>query len=348
MERLTSNIREECLNILRNTLTIGTMSLALNKRDRQAIVSEIQQISKKPRKELKVILPQYRAGLDRLKKQVGWIGEPEDIEEYEDTLSQEERFPVIWIPKWKWQAQFSYHEDIPILKVLPPHGLLGIDVDLWGDEEVRLDPSDKVIHEIDWSLMEAELFWDVVTLWNCIIDVSSASKNDIVALRPYLRACLKACFSLLEGYMNGLGSDLYLTQTIKESDKKHFKDFASEGGYTSIKEKILHFPRVALGVKDPPLQPSNCKAFSNMLDFEEAIRHSLIHPIPSFQVGPNSIAREEINLQLNISNVGEVIDNTNRLILKIDETINHMFGGVDWWLTLREDGKKMQMNRKFP
>lgn len=228
---------------------------------------------------------------------------------------------------------------LPLFTQLPPHARIGIDVLGTEYEKPR----------VEISLLEASLFEDMAALWNIVceypVEIEQTPINDVVAykkLKAIERSTVKAAFSLLEGYLNGLALDILLTQKVSNNDRMKLEEWDEEKQRPfslSLRDKLLQYPKIALGLDHPPLQESNFQEYKQIIDVERKLRHALIHPNPQDKPHDNYY-REGSYFHLSKVEVSEVCDLIYKIITRISAEIKDKYGTVDWWLYKREESGK--------
>ena len=107
----------------------------------------------------------------------------------------------LYVPKALLSRWFSRYEAVlPVFPELPAHALVGIDVHAMRESAA-----------VELYILEAHLFEDLATLWNTALrthwTLEASPTDEKVVLKAHaatLRAAAKACFGLLEGYLNGV------------------------------------------------------------------------------------------------------------------------------------------------
>ncbi len=270
----------------------------------------------------------------QLTEQFGVVGSLEELEQV--ALSSEEAAkPLIFVSKADLQGLFKHYERrFPDFQRLPPHARIGV-------ERFGTDNRDK----IEVFMLDASLFEDMAVLWNMTIGLYRTLKIDEQTqahkrLNALLRATTKSAFSLIEGYLNSMSYDIQRTQTVSHAQKTLLVEWdaaKSRPRFLTLRDKILQYPKIALGSEQPPITENNCPELAAILGLEEGLRHSLIHPNPQGDRRNEKVFREQIYLNIEIDEVAKLCDLVVELISKIDDAIGHKFGGVGDWLYKRDE-----------
>ena len=233
-----------------------------------------------------------------------------------------------------------YEKVFPEFRDLPPHARIGIDTLGYEYPTPRYE-----VH-----LLEASLFEDMASLWNSLADLPPNIEDDPLSdinlfkrTKALQRATIRSAFALIEGYLNGLAMDIYLTgeTTIKELEKLTESDQThGRPRQISLKDKISQYPKIALSLPNPPITSSNCIEVVQLLDLETRVRHALIHPTPMARGPENSRQwREETYFDVDRAQVADACRTISDVILLIDKILDGMFGTVGFWLYPLKSGR---------
>lgn len=231
----------------------------------------------------------------------------------------------------------------PILRMqeeFPPHAC--VTIDSFG---ILDDPAPEIF------LLEASLFEDMAILWNRMVAIPDEDSSSKLAAGPrpkkvvsaLRRAVIRAAFALLEGYLNGLASDIAEVKgdNLTEDEIAKLTEWDRQRGRTavlSLREKIAQYPKIANGTKYPPLTQENSVEVRTVLELEQRFRHAFIHPTPQWDHRDTTkIDRESIHHQVNTSDVATVCDGVTNVIRKIDATVVLHFGDLAQWLYDRDE-----------
>jgi len=268
----------------------------------------------------------------------GLMGTLEDLENCMD-VKPDNKQPLAFLAKFHLEKLFEHYERrLPEFPKWPPHAMIGI-------ERFGTDKSRKGEFEI--FLLEASLFEDVASLWNITLSLQqdiliNHSKEKKKQLSSLARATTKALFNFIEGYLNSLALDISLTQSLDKKQEEMLSEWDSgknKPKFLKLRDKLLQYPKIAIGVQHPPLTESNCPEIKKIVELENRVRHSLIHPNPQIIRRSPSVNRVHVYLNIEVKEVEKLCDLTITLIRKIDKVINSMFGDIDLWLFERgQDG----------
>lgn len=334
MGYLESNYRKKFRRLYQKYRMIIILTRATSLEDREYIDRHFSNINKLTKKEIQRLTPELEEKLAYLVGYYGWRGDQEFI----DDLVEKENEGIqklLYIPKYDLDSVFTnYGKSVNQYELLPPHTRIGIDLH-------------RIYETLELILLEAMLFEDVAIQWNNylkLIHEDSQDKVNIKFRNSLNRSICKSVFNLIEGYINGIAFDtLYKNDHIEDNDIAILSEYDSvreKNKFVSLRDKILKYPKIALKLDHPLFQENNSDELKMLLIYEQKVRHSLIHPTPkclfSDDDDENFIIKEQYYLSpLDHIQLGELCDNVVKLISKIDESLDGLYGSVSWWLKRR-------------
>lgn len=195
--------------------------------------------------------------------------------------------------------------------------------------------------------LEVSLYEDMAALWNSALHANNlaerhgASKLDVKNAGALLRATAKATFNLLEGYVNGLASDILLTKSITDEERAKLQEWdsaRSRARHLSLRDKLLQYPKIAIAASHPPIDDAATPSMRNVIQMEVKLRHALIHPRPEWHLSDRVEFRERAFFELSLSDVGRLCDDVIDLIERIAGVVGNEYGDVSLWLFHRAPG----------
>jgi len=336
-----SNLRKKVELMYRKYRAIMIFATGITQTERRKIDRSLNVLPTLTRREILVRIPELKKILDELTERYGVKG---TLQQMENLINGKSTIPGethLLLSKFDIQKHLfdHYERSLPIFSDLPAHARIGIDV--FGIRKQQ--------RKVEFVLLEASLFEDVAALWNNTLEVSELLRqacNDkpelIKRMTALKRATAKAVFNLIEGYLNGIALDILLIHDTTPTEKIKLSEWDVESSRPrplSLRDKLLQYPKIAIQAKHPPLDESNCQEMAKILELEQRIRHSLIHPKPEPEVEHGCSAyriREMVYIQLSIDEVAELCDLSVDLIKQISKTIGEEFGKVDLWLHRRD------------
>ncbi|MGH2365294.1 MAG: hypothetical protein ACRDHX_11685 [Chloroflexota bacterium] len=231
----------------------GQMSAAA-KADLDAQLSVIQKV---PRDQARADLRELEHELRRLRRRSG-AKAPADVyvgllEQAEGTVGPYANFRITVAVIRKLFAHYEYFS--PAIGQLPPHAWLALNIGTQGPPG-------------GFYLLETTRFEDMCALYNQAksFDVERHVDLDSLAVSKTAdalhRATVVAAFNCLEAYINGVGCD-YAAENLDNLDQPTINLLTDwnpdrNRGFVSLREKLLQYPKIILGLSHPPLQETNC------------------------------------------------------------------------------------------
>ncbi len=202
---------------------------------------------------------------------------------------------------------------------LPPHAT--IELDYVG---LRQRPP-----QFEFRMPEAMLFEDMCFFWNesCalteITNQVDSEKIELKRLIAFHRATVSSAFYMVEAFCNGLALEVWLSrrddlserelQMITEWDTKH-----SRPRYQSIREKLLHYPRLLVAAGAPLIQENNSPELDYFLTSAKDLRDAIVHanPAPNFTTLEPPLKSQALE-SLGHEQCGRVVDSSIAVIDQI-------------------------------
>lgn len=270
------------------------------------------------------------------------LGARAETQEYMELVEDMHKHPgeVAWLARHFIDKKlFSNLETaVPRWRLFPPH------------LRVAIDHHGVMPDGLEWRLLEASLFESAALLWN---DALAAATDDAVArgddkiagkrFRELKRSAIRAIFALLEGYMNGIACDVSLTVDIAALSKGARqmlleRDDDGRAQFKSFKEKVFGYPRLALGLRQSPVDERNVH-LAHIFAQERLLRDAVVHPTP--RNDPDRLVlREQAFYEVELDVVRDLLDHSIAAINYIDQILDGKFGRVEIWIAERgADGR---------
>ena len=101
-----------------------------------------------------------------------------------------------------------------------------------------------------------------------------------------------------------------------------------------LRDKLHKYPKIAIGKQYPPLLETNCPELKFIVESEEELRHSLVHPKVEthIEVERQLAPRESRLYMLEHGSCERLMDSAISLIRKIGEVVGDRYGDVNIWL----------------
>lgn len=142
---------------------------------------------------------------------------------------------------------------------------------------------------VEWSLLEAKVYEDMASLSNLaersLAENSRAAVEHQKQVAALFRAAALAAVNFVEAFLNGIAADHYLSHDhlIDDPTKGLLLDWDFVRGrpkFLSVKDKVLQYQRLILGVEHAPVQESNCPELTFLLTAAKSFRDAIVHPAP--------------------------------------------------------------------
>ena len=167
---------------------------------------------------------------------------------------------------------------------------------------------------------------------------SKQAVKERVALQ---RATVVASFNVIEAYLNGLAFDHVELNGKKLDDAA--KALLTEWDpvkqrplrYLSLREKLLKYPRLIMGVEHPPLQENNCVELKFVVETAKRVRDAIVHASPAPNIVTLDPEKEIAVHGVDFETAEQVVDATVTLIRKVEEKINGGDNRLRGWLHAR-------------
>jgi hypothetical protein len=126
----------------------------------------------------------------------------------------------------------------------------------------------------------------------------------------------------------------------KESDLlTEWDTLRNKTSYVSLRNKLLHYPRIILNLDHPPLQESNCEPLNFLMEEVKSLRDAIVHASP---ISPGEIVvisdKELALFFLDQQLVNRIVDQTIVLVRIIEKQVRDHDHFLDWLLE-RENGR---------
>jgi hypothetical protein len=232
--------------------------------------------------------------------------------------------------------RFENHE-------IPAHAF--IELDYTGSYES--------LGSLQFQIPEAMLFEDMCSFWNeaCRVRVNERrphyQKLQRKRLQALLRGAVSSAFYMVEAFCNGLAFETYLRrwESLTENDRQRIQEWDATRNrpkYLTIRDKILHYPRLVIGAPSPLIQENNSTELAFFLTSAKELRDAIVHanPAPDYRsLTPDTLIPQKWQalLHLNQQKCAEVVDSSIAVIDQIAVAIDRQ-RTIFWLQRRRPDG----------
>jgi len=205
--------------------------------------------------------------------------------------------------------------------------------------------------EIELYLLEAVLFEDMCALFNMAKESEQAvephkqgqSKVARKGRAALYHATITATFNFLEAYINGIAFDHYIVKkdSLDNQTKKLLTEWDTTNNrphYVSLRDKIVKYTRIALGVAHPPIQENNCPELEYLAMKVRPLRDAIVHPAPGPDIDALEPGSEKEFFNLDFSEVERIVDSAIALVRKIEKTIGRSERRLFWLFDRASNG----------
>ncbi|MCB2186822.1 MAG: hypothetical protein KQJ78_10420 [Deltaproteobacteria bacterium] len=195
-----------------------------------------------------------------------------------DLLYEEiKSFRGIEIPLAEFETKYSkIHKSV--LKSAPPH--CTVVISLWGLQFKF--PEDFLAKDLLQALTVAIDADTELERFRKVSHATTRTNQDAIfplirKKEQALRSCILTCFILIEAHLNGIAWDFVQHADALDKLSQKDRDRIRDNGRTSLREKILNYPRI---VTSRPLWNGTDEPVKSFLNNFKPFRDSLVHPSP--------------------------------------------------------------------
>ena len=286
---------------------------------RSRFESERQALSEASKRELQEAIARLNEELKRFRRETGATqrvgtyarflkAQVEQIRQGDVVLSLPIYMALFLFGKYPRVAEGVASYEIPI------HAFLEIDYQGSYDKSGYLQ----------FHILEAMLFEDMCSFWNeastITVDLSRPydEKLAIKKRQALLRGAVSSAFYMVEAFCNGIAFDVFLHRwdSISENDRQRITEWDAARGrpkYQTVRDKILHYPRMLAGSSSPLIQENNSPELAFFLTSAKELRDAIVHgnAAPDYKsITPKSLIppKWQAILHLNRDTCGQVVD----------------------------------------
>lgn len=329
IEKLRKKVRRlydeyEAILILTNNVTAS---------GKKAFEYSKEAIGKCTRHQLQKLLAKIQEEIVDLRQYYGAKVSNEILLELAADVKQGKWETIKWVPKYEMYDVFArYDRVVPDLKNLPEHTYIGLDPGVFRGQQ----------RTVELFLVEAKAFEDMCGLFNVCkdryskMDMRRDSKMGVKTVGALCRATLNSAFYFIEAYLNGIafdfvkknekGLDAEIKGTLMDWDFRR-----NRPRYLSLRDKILRYPRIILGVEHPPLQESNSPEVRIITDKLKKLRDLIAHPSAR-------AADLSVFFSFDIAELEEIVDSAISLVRRIEAMVGTNNSRCGWLYNRNQDG----------
>jgi hypothetical protein len=245
----------------------------------------------------------------------------------------------LYIPKWIITQNFTRWLDLnPAHKHLPEHARFALDIQGLGPPG---QPQ-------DLRILEAALYEDMASMFNRMFQLNKlmhAGQRDKVTLKEAAgcqRAVVSTAFYMIEAYLNSLAFDVVIQRGAFLSEKERaflteWDDQKDRPRFVAFREKLLHYPRIAVQAAHPIFQESNSPVVAFLLTEVRDLRDSIVHANPQPDRFEGVPLKEIAFWNVSSEYSTQVVDASISCIRDIDQAV-HGHDRLFWLKSRNSDG----------
>ncbi len=212
----------------------------------------------------------------------------------------------------------------------------------------------------EFFLPEVVLYEDMCLAYNLAVLSKYESKPGSVdkirskTFKLHLHTAILSSFYFVEAYLNGIAFDFYFRmkgdRQLSQEEIDKLGEYDSERGrerWVSFRDKMLQYPKIVLGrLKDPPLTEINCPEMKILVSEARALRDSLVHNSPKFELevvgGKRQLIGKKVRsiIDVKMEDVTTIVDAAVGYVKKLDGLLqaHGHHRKVDWLFESDEKG----------
>src|SRR6266404_2636635 len=186
--------------------------------------------------------------------------------------------------------------------------------------------------QLQFHILEAMLFEDMCMFWNEASNINPDPKQphleklQLKRLAALLRAAVSSAFYMVEAFCNGIAVEVFLThsESLNEKDLQRVTEWDARNNrpkYVTMRDKLLHYPRLLAGAPAPLVQETNSSEFSYFLSSAKEFRDAIVHANPAPNYETLAPQRSQTFMRLNHAECGKIVDCSVAVIDQIANAI---------------------------
>ena len=319
-------LRREVLRQCDLLQTLLAFNFRLRREDKNAIAKIRRETPTAPARTLRQFRDLLESNLRNAKKRLPCRPRLEDLQRLADRFQGK----YAYVPKYfleRLSDDFSHV--IPNWQSMPAQTLIGFD---FAGEYDQIG--------FEYFLSEIAFYEDMCLAYNQAVQSQyepSGGSVDKVRRKThqfYLRTAVLSTFYMVEAHLNGVAFDFLLrtkgTRKVSEEETDKLWEWETKKNrekWVSFRDKILQYPKIILGLKDPPLTESNCEEVRVLTEEAKVLRDSLVHNSPKLDFelveDKQRVVMPKIQsiFELNLDKATRVVDTSLRLVKKLNSIL---------------------------
>jgi hypothetical protein len=291
--------------------------------DRNHLDLEKQAINKAKKTDLYSVIKRLEDAIIQVRKDFGFRVSNSELVKILVMIERRPRGRAVRMNKsWLSQICTGYKKHWEIFDALPAHVMIQIDPGEFRNKR----------GELSWVWLEATVFEDLCALFNqavefdCRVNNQGNDKKIFKTRNSLLRATVLTAFHFVEAYLNGLAFDYYVSskRTINEETESILSDWdpkRNKPRYLSLRDKVLQYPKIILGLEHPPLREDNCPELRYVVEHAKIMRDRFTHVSPKREF-EHAKTLEQIEVyEISLPDVKQTVDSCIGLVRKVEKEI---------------------------
>lgn len=250
------------------------------------------------------------------------------------------KFGYAYIPKYILEQIFSdFSQLVPKWASIPAQTLIGFD---FAGEYNQVDT-------FEYFLSEIALYEDMCFAYNQAVGLQykpragSVDKVRRKAHEFYLRTAVLSAFYMVEAHFNGIAFDFCVRtkgdRKLSEQEEEKLTEWSSQWNrerWVSFRDKILQYPKIILGLKDPPLTEDTCEEIKILTEEARVLRDSLVHNSPKIDLvvieGKRHLISPKIQsiFELDLAKATRIVDASVGLLKRLNSILAAYAPKLEW------------------
>ena len=285
--------------------------------------------------QLRRLLPQLREKVVELKTRYGAIASDSDIVNMARLVKEVEGNQVALVPKYILETVFTnYRAVVKDFDSLPAHTRIGVYPGRFRAKQGT----------IELYLLEASLFEDMCSLNNMLVAFPRPEKKvDTKRYFAVARSLIDAAFRFMEAYLNGIAFDFHVRKhaelSVRDRDALSEWDSATNRTrYVSFRNKLIKYPQIIGGFKEPPLTEESCQELKSLLEKSKTYRDAIVHASPFLEPKELVPEKESAFYSLSAEDALKTVELVIAIVARIHEVLGRTPADLPWFRRRGPDG----------
>jgi hypothetical protein len=238
------------------------------------------------------------------------------------------QLPKAFIDAW-WFSNFT--GDPERWREFPPHAQIMLDF-----SGTYYKPG-----QIEFYLPEAVFYEDMALGYNAAAKSGAAytrfdprEKKKVKTRHLFVRTSVLSAFYFVEAYLNGIGFDYFVRHGDKlNADVKdkllEWDSVKKRERWLNIRDKFLQYPKIILGLADPPIREDNSKNLKFFLGEARELRDGLVHQSPKGLVRAD-VSKVTAMVGLRFDDATRVVDTAIALVQEVNTILGQNGMNLGW------------------